>query len=79
MMRRRRKINLGQTVVVMLFITGWLLFANFIVLPMFIAVINENFDVAEESKKDRQASNYWATHQPQEVKFTWLRRLNAYR
>lgn len=46
---------------------------------MFIAVINENFDVAEESKKGQQASNYWATHQPQEARFTWLRRLNPYR
>lgn len=46
---------------------------------MFIAVINENFDVAEESKKGQQASNYWATHQPQEGKTTWMRRLNPYR
>jgi hypothetical protein len=46
---------------------------------MFVAVINENFDVAEESKKGKQASTYWATHQPQEGKATWIRRLNPYR
>ncbi|SJL12372.1 uncharacterized protein ARMOST_15798 [Armillaria ostoyae] len=36
----------GQTAVVVIFICAWMLFANFIVLQMFIAVINENFDVA---------------------------------
>lgn len=46
---------------------------------MFIAVINENFDVAEELKKGKQASNYWATHQPKAGKVTWMRRLNPYR
>lgn len=30
---------------------------------MFIAVINENFDVAEEAKKGQQASQYWAAEQ----------------
>jgi hypothetical protein len=46
---------------------------------MFIAVINENFDVAEEAKKGKQASNYWELHRPQEGHVTWLRRLNPYR
>jgi len=46
---------------------------------MFIAVINENFSVAEESKKVEQASNYWATYQPQGERFTWMRRFNPYR
>ena len=50
-----------------------------IVLQMFIAVINENFNVAEESKKDQQATNYWATHRPQHAKVPWLRQLNPYR
>lgn len=50
-----------------------------IVLQMFIAVINENFDVAEESKRSRQASHYWASHRPQQARATWVRRLNPYR
>ena len=46
---------------------------------MFIAVINENFEIAENSKKSRQASRYWAAHRPQETHMPWLRRLNPYR
>jgi hypothetical protein len=55
-----------------------LILSQVIVLQMFIAVINENFDVAEELKKDKQASTYWATHRPQETKVAWLHRLNPY-
>ena len=46
---------------------------------MFIAVINENFDVAEESKRSRQASHFWATHRPEKARATWVRKLNPYR
>lgn len=46
---------------------------------MFIAVINENFEIAEESKRSRQASNYWASHQPQKAGASWVRKLNPYR
>ena len=46
---------------------------------MFIAVINENFDVAEEQKRSRQASHFWATHRPEKVRAAWIRRLNPYR
>ncbi|KAJ7726287.1 Ion transport protein-domain-containing protein [Mycena maculata] len=70
---------LGQGVLAVLFVSGWLLFANFIVLQMFVAVINENFDVAEEAKKGKQATTYWANTTPQEGRATWLRRLNPYR
>jgi voltage-dependent calcium channel len=48
-------------------------------MQMFIAVINENFQVAEESKRVKQASTYWATHQPQAASGLWLRRFNPYR
>ena len=50
-----------------------------IVLQMFIAVINENFDVAEESKRSRQASHFWASHRPEKARATWVRKLNPYR
>lgn len=50
-----------------------------IVLQMFIAVINENFQVAEEAKKSEQASKFWATRNAREGKPTWMRVLNPYR
>jgi len=92
--------SLGQTPVVVLFITSWLLFANcksfshcprivihpfahkVLLLQMFVAVINENFEVVEESKKEQQASNYWADHLPHRAhkrSKSWFRRLNPYR
>ncbi|KAK0201179.1 Ion transport protein-domain-containing protein [Desarmillaria ectypa] len=70
---------LGQTVVVVIFISAWMLFANFIVLQMFIAVINENFDVAEESKKGKQVTNYYATTRQTQSSAGWFKRLNPYR
>ncbi|KAI0667461.1 Ion transport protein-domain-containing protein [Trametes maxima] len=73
------EIPLRQSAVVVMFVAGWMFFANYIVLQMFIAVINENFDVAEESKRSRQASHYWASHRPQQVRAAWIRRLNPYR
>lgn len=46
---------------------------------MFIAVINENFQVAEEAKKDKQASDYWVFHQQQQATHSrWMHRLNPY-
>ncbi|KAL7278048.1 hypothetical protein ACG7TL_008012 [Trametes sanguinea] len=73
------EVPLRQSAIVVLFIAGWMFFANYIVLQMFIAVINENFDVAEESKRSRQASHYWASHRPQQVRAAWVRKLNPYR
>ncbi|KAG6837569.1 hypothetical protein H0H93_006983 [Arthromyces matolae] len=57
------EIRLGQTLIV----------------AMFIAVVNENFEVAEELKKGEQASNYWASHQAQQGSASWMRRFNPYR
>ena len=50
-----------------------------IMLQLFIAVINENFDIAEEQKKKKQASYYWAMQQPIKASPLWLKRLNPYR
>ena len=50
-----------------------------IVLQMFIAVINENFDVAEEQKKSKQTANFYSQQKARHGKLTWLRRLNPYR
>lgn len=46
---------------------------------MFIAVINENFDVAEEQKRSRQASHFWAAQRPEKARAPWIRRMNPYR
>ncbi|KAF9647780.1 hypothetical protein BDM02DRAFT_3187683 [Thelephora ganbajun] len=68
-----------QSIVVILFITGWMLFANFVMMQMFIAVINENFEVAEEAKKGKQASHYWASQRQEKTQTSWTRKLNPYR
>jgi hypothetical protein len=86
-----------QSVVVILFMTGWILFANctcphsiecflrlivstpaVIVMQMFIAVINENFDIADEAKKGRQASHYWASQRQENAHTSWMKKLNPY-
>ncbi|KAF7291112.1 hypothetical protein MIND_01254300 [Mycena indigotica] len=70
----------GQSAIIVIFVAGWMLFANFIVLQMFIAVINENFEVAEAAKRDKQASNYWEeAHRPTAGDLSWFRKLNPYR
>jgi len=48
-------------------------------LQMFIAVINENFEVAEEMKKSKQASHYYNEQKARHGTISWLRRLNPYR
>ncbi|KAJ3558247.1 hypothetical protein NM688_g1042 [Phlebia brevispora] len=73
------EIPLRQSALVVLFISGWMFFANFIVLQMFIAVINENFDVAEEHKRSRQASHFIAAQRPEKARAPWIRRMNPYR
>ncbi|EGN97267.1 hypothetical protein SERLA73DRAFT_110442 [Serpula lacrymans var. lacrymans S7.3] len=73
------ELSLGQAVIVAFFLSCWLLFANFIVLQMFIAVINENFNVAEEAKRGKQASDYWENDQQRPIdNATWMRKLNPY-
>lgn len=46
---------------------------------MFIAVINENFDVAEEQKKGKQASEFYNQQKAQNGTSSWFRNLNPYR
>ena len=49
-------------------------------MQLFIAVINENFDVAEEAKKGQQASKYWEeTQRPTAGHSSWMRKFNPYR
>ncbi len=57
------------------------MFANFIVLQMFIAVINENFSVAEHEKRQQQLEQYLRRNEPQTPSFTarLLNKLSPYR
>ena len=48
-------------------------------MQMFIAVINENFSVAEEAKRTRQATLYFRTQEPDKHRPAWVRKLNPYR
>ncbi|KAI9570096.1 Ion transport protein-domain-containing protein [Boletus coccyginus] len=71
------ELSLGQAVIVCTFLSCWLLFANFIVMQMFIAVINENFSVAEEAKRGMQASNY-SEQRSQATSSRWTNMFNPY-
>ena len=46
---------------------------------MFIAVINENFEVAEEQKKGKQTTNFYSQQKARHGTVSWLRRWNPYR
>lgn len=77
-----------QAAIAAIFLSGWFLFANFIVLQMFIAVINENFSVAEHEKRQQQLEQYLRRNEPPPISlaarllnrispYRWLRRQNA--
>ncbi|KZW03268.1 hypothetical protein EXIGLDRAFT_664412 [Exidia glandulosa HHB12029] len=68
-----------QAVIAALFVTGWFFFANFILVQLFIAVINENFEVAEEIKHSRQYDRFRANAAPTAARVVWLDKLNPYR
>lgn len=69
----------GQAWISAIFIAGWFLFANFILLQMFIAVINEGFAIAEEEKHKAQLQAYVKQCQPQAPTANWISRINPYR
>lgn len=95
MMRVRQKYSSGkQSLSSSLWLLGWysptvrLLFLSpasvsditaVIILQMFIAVINENFEVAEEQKKGKQALNYLTQQKAKHGTVSWMRRFNPYR
>ncbi|SOV09675.1 related to CCH1 - Calcium channel (alpha subunit) [Ustilago sp. UG-2017a] len=77
-----------QAAIAAIFLSGWFFFANFIVLQMFIAVINENFSVAEHEKRQQQLQQYLRRNEPPPPSLTarivnklspyrWLRQHNA--
>ena len=48
-------------------------------MQLFIAVINENFEVAEEIKHSRQYDRFRANAAPTAARIMWLEKLNPYR
>lgn len=69
----------GQAWISAVFISGWFLFANFILLQMFIAVINEGFAIAEEEKHKAQVQALVKQTEPQAPTVNWISRINPYR
>lgn len=69
----------GQAWISAIFLSGWFLFANFILLQMFIAVINEGFAIAEEEKQKAQMSAFVQQTEPAAPGVNWIARLNPYR
>lgn len=69
----------GQAWISAIFISGWFLFANFILLQMFIAVINEGFAIAENEKHKAQMQAFVERSQPQAPTANWVSRINPYR
>lgn len=70
-----------QAVIGAIFLCGWFLFANFIVLQMFIAVITENFGVLESQKRAQQLDKYLRKLEKPEPSFPvrFLSRMSPYR
>ncbi|KAN0062969.1 calcium channel protein [Thecaphora frezii] len=70
-----------QAAIGAIFLSGWFMFANFIVLQMFIAVINENFSVAEGEKRQQQLEHYLRRNEPPEMSTAakLLHKLSPYR
>lgn len=50
-----------------------------ILIQLFIAVINENFAVAEERKREQQVAEHLANSQTTAGSFAWVSRLNPYK
>ncbi|GAA5936330.1 calcium channel protein CCH1 [Sporobolomyces koalae] len=69
-----------QIVLAAVFLSSWMFFGYFVIGNLFIAVINENFAIAEEEKKARQLETFInRTAVPgHNVTSTWLRRFDPY-
>ncbi|CAO1624241.1 unnamed protein product [Sympodiomycopsis kandeliae] len=70
-----------QAVLGAIFLCGWFLFANFIVLQMFIAVLNEGFSISDAEKQRQQIDMYLRRMEPPPMSTTAriLHQLSPYR
>lgn len=50
-----------------------------ILIQLFIAVINENFQVAEETKREQQVAEHLANRDITVGRFAWISKLNPYK
>lgn len=50
-----------------------------ILIQLFIAVINENFQIAEETKREQQVAEHLASRDVTVGRFAWISRLNPYK
>ncbi|GAA5967490.1 hypothetical protein JCM11641_000565 [Rhodosporidiobolus odoratus] len=69
--------GLFQIVLTAVFLCGWMFFSFFILGNLFIAVLNENFAIAEEEKRARQAEAFVNRTAPAETS-GWFRRFDPY-
>ncbi|GAA5872257.1 hypothetical protein JCM8547_004796 [Rhodosporidiobolus lusitaniae] len=69
-----------QIVITAIFLCGWMFFSFFILGNLFIAVLSENFHIAEEEKRARQAEAFVnAGARPGQTKTAgWFRRFDPY-
>ncbi|GAA5898852.1 calcium channel protein CCH1 [Sporobolomyces salmoneus] len=74
------EVGVFQIVISAIFFSAWMFFGFFVIGNLFIAVINENFAIAEEEKKARQLETFInRTVVPgHNVTSTWLRRFDPY-
>ncbi|WWC62542.1 uncharacterized protein I303_105138 [Kwoniella dejecticola CBS 10117] len=68
-----------QNWIAAIFLCGWMLFSFFILVQLFIAVINENFAIAEEQKRKQQVEAFIRRAEPQSAHISWIDTLNPYR
>lgn len=68
----------GQAFISGIMISCWFLFANFVLLQMFIAVISEGFAVAEEQKRKEQVRALINRSRPEVGRYQWYSNLNPY-
>lgn len=68
-----------QLAIAAIFLGGWLLFGYFILINLFVAVVNESFSVAEEQKRKQQLEAFVNRREPQAKAISWFRgKINPY-
>ncbi|KAJ3560877.1 hypothetical protein NP233_g10548 [Leucocoprinus birnbaumii] len=73
------RIQVGGTVIVAIFLVLAILFSALIVQPLFVAVIDENFHVAEATRRSKAAFRFWAGDAVRAEGSTWTKIVNPYR
>ncbi|KAG2214396.1 hypothetical protein INT47_000952 [Mucor saturninus] len=69
----------GNSAIYALFLVFWFAFSNFVLVNMFIAVLMENFEIAENDKRKNQILHYMKKTENEIDKKTVVSRWNIYR